>query len=99
MSFGWINVKDVANAHIQAFGVPSANRRYCLVERVAQCSDVVKILHELYPQLQLPENSSSTLALTGSKDGSVHVVNISTGRVRATLASFMIVKTFWLFVE
>ncbi|KAI9126531.1 hypothetical protein K1719_002127 [Acacia pycnantha] len=55
MSFGWINVKDVANAHIQAFEVPSANRRYCLVERVAQCLDAVKILREPYPQLQLPE--------------------------------------------
>ncbi|KAI9078269.1 hypothetical protein K1719_039771 [Acacia pycnantha] len=55
MSFGWINVKDVANAHIQAFEVPSANGRYCLVERVAHYSEVVKILHELYPQLPLPE--------------------------------------------
>ncbi|KAI9078268.1 hypothetical protein K1719_039770 [Acacia pycnantha] len=55
MSLGWINVKDVANAHIQAFEVPSANGRYCLVERVAHYSEVVKILRELYPQLQLPE--------------------------------------------
>ncbi|KAK4278706.1 hypothetical protein QN277_016515 [Acacia crassicarpa] len=55
MSFGWINVKDVANAHIQAFEVPSANGRYCLVERVVHYSEVVKILRELYPQLQLPE--------------------------------------------
>ncbi|KAI9078259.1 hypothetical protein K1719_039761 [Acacia pycnantha] len=55
MSFGWINVKDVANAHIQAFEVPSANGRYCLVERVAHYSEVVKILRELYPQLPLPE--------------------------------------------
>ncbi|KAI9081760.1 hypothetical protein K1719_036308 [Acacia pycnantha] len=64
MSFGWINVKDVANAHIQAFEVPSANRRYCLVERVAQCSDVVKILHELYPQLQLPEKYGGGMSST-----------------------------------
>ncbi|KAK4278701.1 hypothetical protein QN277_016513 [Acacia crassicarpa] len=54
-SLGWINVKDVANAHIQAFEIPSANGRYCLVERVAHYSEVVKILRELYPQLQLPE--------------------------------------------
>ncbi|KAI9128837.1 hypothetical protein K1719_000320 [Acacia pycnantha] len=60
MSFGWINVKDVANAHIQAFEVPSANKRYCLVERVAQCSDVVKSLCELYPQLQLLEKFFGT---------------------------------------
>lgn len=44
-TFGWVNVKDVANAHVQAFEIPSANRRYCIVE----------ILHELYPDIQLPE--------------------------------------------
>ncbi|XP_054798941.1 phenylacetaldehyde reductase-like [Prosopis cineraria] len=50
----WINVKDVANAHIQAFEVPLANGRYCLVETVAHYADVVKILHELYPKFKLP---------------------------------------------
>ncbi|XP_011025551.1 PREDICTED: cinnamoyl-CoA reductase 1-like [Populus euphratica] len=54
-SFGWVNVKDVANAHIQAFELSSASGRYCLVERVAHYSELVKILHELYPDLQLPE--------------------------------------------
>ncbi|GAB2229259.1 hypothetical protein Droror1_Dr00023397 [Drosera rotundifolia] len=55
MVFGWINVKDVSNAHIKAFEDPSANGRYCLVERVAHFSEIVKILHELYPNLQLPD--------------------------------------------
>lgn len=41
-------------------------------------------------------NSSSTLAITGSKDGSVHVVNIATGRVCASLASYLIL--FYQFV-
>ncbi|KAK0603348.1 hypothetical protein LWI29_003982 [Acer saccharum] len=54
-SFGWVNVKDVANAHIQAFEVPSASGRHCLVERVAHYSEIVKILHELYPDFNLPE--------------------------------------------
>ncbi|KAB2615354.1 cinnamoyl-CoA reductase 1-like [Pyrus ussuriensis x Pyrus communis] len=54
-SFGWINVKDVANAHIQAFESPTAGGRYCLVETVAHFSEVVRILRELYPTLQLPE--------------------------------------------
>ncbi|KAI9114532.1 hypothetical protein K1719_014230 [Acacia pycnantha] len=61
---GWINVKDVANAHIKAFEVSSANGRYCLVERMAHFSEVVKILRELYPQLPLPkkcENDKSSL--------------------------------------
>ena len=54
-SFGWVNVKDVANAHILAYEVPSASGRYCLVERVSHYSEVVRILHELYPALRLPE--------------------------------------------
>ncbi|KAH0911046.1 hypothetical protein HID58_034367, partial [Brassica napus] len=54
-TFGWVNVKDVANAHIQAFENPDANGRYCLVERVAHYSEVVNILHDLYPDFQLPE--------------------------------------------
>ncbi|KAK4419581.1 Cinnamoyl-CoA reductase 1 [Sesamum alatum] len=61
---GWVNVKDVANAHILAFENPSANGRYCVVESVAHFSEVVKILRELYPNLQLPEN---LLALNGKE--------------------------------
>ncbi|KAG5517534.1 hypothetical protein RHGRI_038064 [Rhododendron griersonianum] len=54
-SFGWVNVKDVANAHVQAFEIPSANGRYCMVERVVHFSGLVEILHKLYPDFQLPE--------------------------------------------
>ncbi|XP_044482052.1 phenylacetaldehyde reductase-like [Mangifera indica] len=54
-TFGWVNVKDVAIAHILAFEVPSASGRYCLVERVAHYSEVVKGLSDLYPTFQLPE--------------------------------------------
>lgn len=53
-TFGWVNVKDVANAHIQAFEVPSASGRYCLVERVLHYSEIVNVLRELYPAFQLP---------------------------------------------
>ncbi|MED6126824.1 hypothetical protein PIB30_082225 [Stylosanthes scabra] len=54
-SFGWVNVKDVANAHIQAYEIASATGRYCLVERVEHFSGVVKVLRDLYPTLPLPE--------------------------------------------
>ncbi|GAB4856023.1 hypothetical protein Ancab_024662 [Ancistrocladus abbreviatus] len=54
-SFGWVHVKDVVDAHIKAFEIPSASGRYCLVESVAHYSDIVKILHELYPNLHLPD--------------------------------------------
>ncbi|GAA0142280.1 dehydratase [Lithospermum erythrorhizon] len=65
-SFGWVNVKDVANAHIFAFENPSANGRYCVVERVVHHSDVVKILHDLYPNTKLPQKCADEkpLALT-----------------------------------
>ncbi|KAJ1685974.1 hypothetical protein LUZ63_017364 [Rhynchospora breviuscula] len=54
-SFGWIHVKDVARAHILAFEVPSARGRYCLLERVLNFSEIVAIIHELYPSLQHPK--------------------------------------------
>ncbi|PWA79400.1 bifunctional polymyxin resistance protein, ArnA [Artemisia annua] len=54
-SLGWVNVKDVAKAHVQAFEIPSANGRYCLVESVAHYSELVKILRKLYPASKLPE--------------------------------------------
>ncbi|KAF9601750.1 hypothetical protein IFM89_022864 [Coptis chinensis] len=58
LSFGWVDVRDVVNAHILAFEVPSAHGRYCVVDRVAHFSEIVKILRELYPHIQLPEKCS-----------------------------------------
>ncbi|KAL4612275.1 hypothetical protein ACB092_08G186600 [Castanea dentata] len=55
VTFGWVNVKDVANAHIQAYEIPTASGRYCLVERVIHHTEVLRVLRELYPSLQLPE--------------------------------------------
>ncbi|CAI9106304.1 OLC1v1005436C5 [Oldenlandia corymbosa var. corymbosa] len=52
---GWVNVKDVANAHILAFENPSANGRYCVVESVVHNSKIVQLLRELYPSMKLPE--------------------------------------------
>ncbi|KAK9125251.1 hypothetical protein Scep_014097 [Stephania cephalantha] len=59
-TFGWVNVKDVAYAHILAFQTPSAKGRYRLVERVAHFSDIVKALHELYPRISFPQKSTTT---------------------------------------
>jgi nucleoside-diphosphate-sugar epimerase len=50
-----VDVRDVANAHILAFEKPSASGRYCLVGRVIHCSEVIKMLRELFPDLNLPE--------------------------------------------
>ncbi|XP_057456782.1 cinnamoyl-CoA reductase CAD2-like isoform X2 [Lotus japonicus] len=52
-SIGWVDVKDVAKAHIQAYEIASASGRYCMVERVVHCSEIARILHDLYPTLQI----------------------------------------------
>ncbi|KAG2398107.1 Cinnamoyl-CoA reductase [Vigna angularis] len=54
-SFGWVNVKDVADAHVQAYESDSASGRYCLVERVAHFSEIVKILGQMYPTLKIAD--------------------------------------------
>ncbi|CAB4268166.1 unnamed protein product [Prunus armeniaca] len=53
-NYRFIDVRDVASAHIQAFEVPSAAGRYCLVGHVASVSKTLKILRQLHPTL-LPE--------------------------------------------
>ncbi|KAM0902097.1 hypothetical protein ACQ4PT_019609 [Festuca glaucescens] len=55
ISFGWVNVKGVALAYVLACEVPSASGRYCMVDRVIHFSEVVKIIHEMYPSLPVPE--------------------------------------------
>ncbi|CAJ2679785.1 unnamed protein product, partial [Trifolium pratense] len=53
-TFGWINVKDVANAHIKAYEDASASGRYCLAETVMHFSQLSNILRNMYPTLQIP---------------------------------------------
>ena len=50
-----VDIRDVANAHIQAFENPAASGRYCIVGGVTHYSEVFKILRKFYPSLQLPE--------------------------------------------
>ncbi|XP_022718607.1 cinnamoyl-CoA reductase 1-like [Durio zibethinus] len=54
-TLSWIDVRDVANAHILAFENPSACGRYCLAGKLLHSSEVVQILQELYPTLNLPQ--------------------------------------------
>nr|WCO08407.1 dihydroflavonol-4-reductase [Bougainvillea spectabilis] len=65
MSLPWVHVEDVAEAHIRAFEIPSANGRYCLAECVAHFSQIINILKELYPSFKLPNK--------GENDGLVDV--------------------------
>ncbi|KAM1607823.1 hypothetical protein ACFXTH_028538 [Malus domestica] len=55
LNYTFVDVRDVASAHIQVFEVPSANGRYCLVGQVADGPDTLQILRQLYPTLCLPE--------------------------------------------
>ncbi|THU70385.1 hypothetical protein C4D60_Mb08t24420 [Musa balbisiana] len=62
-TYGWVNVQDVAMAHVLAFELPSASGRYCLVERVVHYSEILKIIHELYPSFQLPDSGYDQFVL------------------------------------
>ncbi|GAB2300167.1 hypothetical protein Dimus_034206 [Dionaea muscipula] len=57
-AYRWVDVRDVANAHIKAFEVPSASGRYCLVVKGAHFTEIIEILRHLFPTLQLPEKCS-----------------------------------------
>ncbi|XP_059455019.1 phenylacetaldehyde reductase-like [Corylus avellana] len=63
--YKFVDIRDVANAHIQALEVPSATGRYCLVETVVHSSEAIKILHKLYPTLRLPEKCDDTPSMPG----------------------------------
>ncbi|EEF44595.1 phenylacetaldehyde reductase isoform X2 [Ricinus communis] len=60
------DIRDVVDVHIQAFEVPSASGRYCVVPNVLHYSEVVKIIHEHYPTLHLPEKCDETQLLSPS---------------------------------
>ncbi|CAK9144875.1 unnamed protein product [Ilex paraguariensis] len=53
--YSYVDVRDVAYAHVQALEIASANGRYCLVETVTYSSETRKILHKLYPTLNIPK--------------------------------------------
>ncbi|PON38530.1 Hopanoid-associated sugar epimerase [Parasponia andersonii] len=55
MVYRYVDVRDVALAHVQAFEVASASGRYCLVGHVVHISQALNILRQLYPTLSIPE--------------------------------------------
>ncbi|WJX87941.1 Coumarine and phenylpropanoid biosynthesis [Trifolium repens] len=54
-AFGWVDVKDVAHAHVNAYEIASASGRYCLADRVVHYSEIARILRDLYPTLQISD--------------------------------------------
>ncbi|XP_024187310.1 phenylacetaldehyde reductase isoform X1 [Rosa chinensis] len=63
-TYRFVDVRDVANAHILAFENPSASGRYCLVGSVTHCSEIVKILRHIFPALSLPEKPADDKPFT-----------------------------------
>ncbi|KAL0464460.1 UNVERIFIED_CONTAM: Cinnamoyl-CoA reductase 1 [Sesamum latifolium] len=59
--YRYVDVRDVALAHIIAFENPSASGRYCLVGRVTYSSEVRAILSESFPSLNLHAKSTENL--------------------------------------
>ncbi|OMO55798.1 NAD-dependent epimerase/dehydratase [Corchorus capsularis] len=66
-TYRFVDVRDVANAHILAFENPSACGRYCVTGKPLHLSEISDILHQLYPSLKLPQkcvdDEQSMLAL------------------------------------
>lgn len=52
--YRFIDVRDVALAHILALESPSASGRYCIVNRVTRSSEALEILSKIFPSLNLP---------------------------------------------
>ncbi|XP_073129249.1 phenylacetaldehyde reductase-like [Henckelia pumila] len=59
----YVDVRDVARAHILAFENPSASGRYCLVGRVMRPFDALKILTRIFPSLKLPAGRENEAAI------------------------------------
>ncbi|GLT84211.1 hypothetical protein SLE2022_024560 [Rubroshorea leprosula] len=51
----FMDVRDVAHAHIQASEIPSATGRYCMVESSVDVTELWKILNRLFPIFHLNE--------------------------------------------
>jgi len=77
-----VDVRDVVNAHIQAFEIPTANGRYCLVGGVTHHSEFFDILHKFYPSLRLPKKGEDDKPLQP-------LYKISQGRAKSLGISFI----------
>lgn len=61
--YRYVDVRDVARAHVLAFENPSASGRYCLVRRVMHYFDALKILSGTFPSLKLPASRENGAAI------------------------------------
>uniref|UniRef100_A0ACD6AC73 Uncharacterized protein n=1 Tax=Avena sativa TaxID=4498 RepID=A0ACD6AC73_AVESA len=54
----YVDVRDVADAHLRVFESPAASGRYLCAERVLHREDVVRILSKLFPEYPVPTRCS-----------------------------------------
>ncbi|ONK68931.1 uncharacterized protein A4U43_C05F17520 [Asparagus officinalis] len=54
----YVDVRDVAEAHVRVFEAPEAKGRYLCAESVLHRGDVVRILAKLFPEYPLPTKCS-----------------------------------------
>ncbi|CAN0862958.1 Phenylacetaldehyde reductase [Linum grandiflorum] len=59
-----VDVRDVAEAHVKAFEIESASGRYCLVGSNADFPQVLRIIHQQYPMLHLPDKCEEIDGIT-----------------------------------
>ncbi|KAL3832964.1 hypothetical protein ACJIZ3_007700 [Penstemon smallii] len=57
--YPFVDVRDVAYAHLLAFENPLATGRYCLVGSTVKYGAIVNILHKFYPSLNIQYNGGS----------------------------------------
>ncbi|XP_022982786.1 cinnamoyl-CoA reductase 1-like [Cucurbita maxima] len=55
---GYVDVKDVAKAHVLVYETPSASGRYICVESMLHRGELVDVLAKLFPQYPLPSKCS-----------------------------------------
>lgn len=78
-SLGWVDVKDVAEAHILAYEVPTASGRYICVERKVPYAEMMEILQKLCPNYPIPKESGNEAA---QQQGIAYEVIVSTRKLQ-----------------
>ncbi|WCJ18559.1 NAD(P)-binding Rossmann-fold superfamily protein [Euphorbia peplus] len=81
--YRFVDVRDVADAHIKALEKSSANGRYCLVGRVVHFSDFFNIVHQQYPTLHIP------LKCEGDEKGFVEKYEVSREKAKSLGVDFI----------
>ncbi|XP_039688697.1 phenylacetaldehyde reductase [Medicago truncatula] len=77
-AFRWINVKDVANAHINAYEDASASGRYCLAERVMHFSELVTSA-----LIQIPTSHIMIINMGGCADDKLFMQTFQVSKEKA----------------